>query len=177
MSSPVPIEKKAPGRWRRGWLRWEALRDTSNLELLVAAGLAFTRGFVYSIPTHERIPKGLDLLPRGALSVYGVIWLGAAFYGFLHCRDHQEQKYARRFLAGIAMAWATIYAVANFSPDADHISLWASSVFYILIAGVAWASKPRVVYKYTTLFIVHGKDDAAGFVMLEPDTEGGGNGA
>jgi hypothetical protein len=147
--------------------RWEKWRDTHNWVLLFVAVLAISRGVLYTIPTKEILPRGLDLLPKGILSIFGVLWLSAGIYALLRLADYFEQKYARRYLAGMALTWATIYFSAIYFTEGNVVPLIGNAVVYVVIAGLSWASRPRTVIRYKTIFIVHGKNDGDGFVMLE----------
>lgn len=172
--SDAEAEPRFP-RTRRAWFRWEKWRDTHNRVLMFVSILAISRGVLYTIPTPEILPRGLDLLPKGALSVFGVLWLATGIYGLLRLADHWEQKYARRYLAGMALAWASIYGGAiGFTAD-NTFPLIGNAVVYATIAGLAWASRPRTVIRYKTIFIVHGKNDGDGFVMLDSAGDGDGD--
>lgn len=172
---PAEVEEVRFPRLHRAWDRWEAWRDSHNRVLMFASILAISRGVLYTIPTPEHLPAGLDLLPSGVLSLFGVLWLGAGMYGLLKLADVYEQKYARRFLAGMSLTWATIYFTSTFFTVDNTFPLIGNAIVYVMIAGFAWASRPRTVTKYKTIFIVHGKNDADDFVMLE-DEDGDADG-
>lgn len=129
--------------------------------------LALTRGVLYAIPTSERVPRGLDLMPRGWLSVYGILWLWAALYGLFQAAKQTRERRARWFLAVMFMTWASAYSAASFFPDGNRFSLMITAFFFAMLGGICFACKTRIVVKYQPIFIVHGADNEAGFEMID----------
>lgn len=155
---------------KAAWYRWKQIRDRINWVLVLVSVWAATRGVLYTIPSDERIPRGLDLVPRGALTLFGLLWLAAAFCAFaVAARPITDQKWARRFLAGMFISWASIYSFATILPSDNRLGFAINTIAYIVLAGLAWASKLTVITEYKTIFIVHGVNDDPGFVMIEPE--------
>lgn len=149
--------------------RWAHISEHTNWVLFWVSLIAFTRGVLYTIPTHEQLPTVLDLFPRGVIALYGVLWLLAGIYGFTRAFRRVSQHVARRLIGGVCIAWAIIYYGALVTDADEDYRIVFTAAFWTFMACISLASKMKVRVEFKTIFIVHGTDNEAGFVMIEPD--------
>lgn len=116
------------------------VRTTPNWQVFYFSLIAITRGVLYAVPSTERLPPGLSLLPPDFIAIYGLIWLGAGSFGVCSAFTHRANRLARYLIAGMCVVWASAYALAAVTVDTHS---WSGAAFFVAIAGAVYSKQPK----------------------------------
>jgi hypothetical protein len=163
----------------RGWRVFTP--EHTNIVLDSVSLIAITRGVLYGFGPQplDPVPRGLDLLPKWMLYVYGVFWFIVGIFGVVTARRHNvtQQSWARWFLAMLCLVWAVCYFGGAVVP-AEGVQVKASllaGALYLLLARLAWnAGSVKVPLSPRALFVFRGGAgrDTQVFLLEEPLDDG-----